>query len=160
MLMAAYSRATSPTATSSLRGALSPSSTSPVEGRRMERRVRLYVGQVYEDRDKSFIPGYVRTICEYDAAYAAAKRVLDEGGSPIVLMDGSLYIGRFPYAMREYRHHPELLVRLLRVHITAAHARPGQRVPPRRRRQGLLRLLPLHGVAQGRGHPGGARKPC
>jgi hypothetical protein len=81
----------------------------PGEGRRMERRVRLYVGQVYEDRDKSFIPGYVRTICEYDAAYAAAKRVLDEGGSPIVLMDGSLYIGRFPYAVREYRHHPELL---------------------------------------------------
>ena len=82
----------------------------PGEGRRMERRVRLYVGQVYEDRDKSFIPGYVRTICEYDAAYGAAKRVLDEGGSPIVLMDGSLYIGRFPYAIREYRHHPELLV--------------------------------------------------
>jgi hypothetical protein len=82
----------------------------PGEGRRMERRVRLYVGQVYDDRDKSFIPGYVRTICEYDAAYGAAKRVLEEGGSPIVLMDGSLYIGRFPYAIREYRHHPELLV--------------------------------------------------
>jgi hypothetical protein len=81
----------------------------PGEGRRMERRVRLYVGQVYEDRDKSFIPGYVRTICEYDAAYAAANRVLDEGGAPIVLMDGSLYIGRLPYAIREYRHHPELL---------------------------------------------------
>ncbi|MCX6648034.1 MAG: DNA double-strand break repair nuclease NurA [Candidatus Bathyarchaeota archaeon] len=82
----------------------------PGEGRRMERKVRIYVGQVYEDRDKSFIPGYVRTICEYDAAYAAAKKVLDEGGSPVVLMDGSLYIGRFPYAVREYRHHPELLV--------------------------------------------------
>ena len=81
----------------------------PGEGRRMERRVRLYVGQVYEDRDKSIIPGYVRTICEYDAAYAAAKRVLEEGGSPVVLMDGSLYLGRFPYAVREYRHHPELL---------------------------------------------------
>lgn len=82
----------------------------PGEGRRMERKVRIYVGQVFEDRDKGFIPGYVRTICEYDAAYAAARRVLDEGGSPIVLMDGSLYIGRFPYAVREYRHHPELLV--------------------------------------------------
>lgn len=82
----------------------------PGEGRRMERKVRLYVGQVYEDRDKGFIPGYVRTICEYDAAYAAAKRVLDEGGQPVVLMDGSLYIGRFPYAVREYRHHPELLI--------------------------------------------------
>ncbi len=82
----------------------------PGEGRRMERKVRLYVGQVYEDRDKGFIPGYVRTICEYDAAYAAARRVLDEGGSPVVLMDGSLYIGRFPYAVREYRHHPELLI--------------------------------------------------
>ena len=82
----------------------------PGEGRRMERKVRLYVGQVYEDRDKGFIPGYVRTICEYDAAYAAAKKVLDEGGQPVVLMDGSLYIGRFPYAIREYRHHPELLI--------------------------------------------------
>ncbi len=82
----------------------------PGEGRRMERRVRIYVGQVYEDRDKSFIPGYVRIICEYGAAYAAARKVLDEGGSPVVLMDGSLYIGRFPYAVREYRHHPELLV--------------------------------------------------
>jgi len=82
----------------------------PGEGRRMERKVRLYVGQVFEDRDKGFIPGYVRTICEYDAAYAAARKVLDEGGQPIVLMDGSLYIGRFPYAVREYRHHPELLV--------------------------------------------------
>ncbi|MCX6655262.1 MAG: hypothetical protein NTY03_09100, partial [Candidatus Bathyarchaeota archaeon] len=28
------------------------------EGRRMERRVRLYVDQVYEDRDKGIIPGY------------------------------------------------------------------------------------------------------
>jgi hypothetical protein len=82
----------------------------PGEGRRMERKVRLYVGQVYEDRDKGFIPGYVRTICEYDAAYAAARKVLDEGGQPVVLMDGSLYIGRFPYAVREYRHHPELLI--------------------------------------------------
>jgi hypothetical protein len=82
----------------------------PGEGRRMERKVRIYVGQVYEDRDKGFIPGYVRTICEYDAAYAAARKVLDEGGQPVVLMDGSLYIGRFPYAVREYRHHPELLI--------------------------------------------------
>lgn len=82
----------------------------PGEGRRMERKVRLYVGQVFEDRDKGFIPGYVRTICEYDAAYAAARKVLDEGGQPVVLMDGSLYIGRFPYAVREYRHHPELLI--------------------------------------------------
>ena len=82
----------------------------PGEGRCMERRVRIYVGQVYEDRDKSFIPGYVRIICEYGAAYAAARKVLDEGGSPVVLMDGSLYIGRFPYAIREYRHHPELLI--------------------------------------------------
>ena len=82
----------------------------PGEGRRMERKVRLYVGQVFEERDKGFIPGYVRMICEYDAAYAAARKVLDEGGQPVVLMDGSLYIGRFPYAVREYRHHPELLI--------------------------------------------------
>jgi hypothetical protein len=85
----------------------------PGEGQRMEKRVRLYVGQVYEDRDKGIIPGYVRTICEYEAAYAAAKRVLDEGGQPVVLMDGSLYIGRFPYAIREYRHHPELIIDFL-----------------------------------------------
>ncbi len=85
----------------------------PGEGQRMERRVRLYVGQVFEDRDKGIIPGYVRTICEYEAAYAAARRVLDEGGQPIVLMDGSLYIGRFPYAIREYRHHPELIIDFL-----------------------------------------------
>ena len=82
----------------------------PGEGRRMERKVRLYVGQVFEERDKGFIPGYVHMICEYDAAYAAARKVLDEGGQPVVLMDGSLYIGRFPYAVREYRHHPELLI--------------------------------------------------
>ncbi len=85
----------------------------PGEGQRMEKRVRLYVGQVYEDRDKGVIPGYVRTICEYEAAYAAAKRVLEEGWQPIVLMDGSLYIGRFPYAIREYRHHPELIIDFL-----------------------------------------------
>lgn len=85
----------------------------PGEGRRMERRVKIYVGQVYEERDKGIIPGYVRTICEYEAAYAAAKKVLDEGGEPVVLMDGSLYLGRFPYAIREYRHHPELIIDLL-----------------------------------------------
>jgi hypothetical protein len=28
-------------------------------------------------------------------------------------MDGSLYLGRFPYATREYRHHPTLIVDLL-----------------------------------------------
>ncbi len=85
----------------------------PGEGRRMERRVKIYVGQVYEERDKGIIPSYVRTICEYEAAYAAARKVLDEGGQPIVLMDGSLYLGRFPYAIREYRHHPELIIDLL-----------------------------------------------
>ncbi len=85
----------------------------PSEGRRMERRVKIYVGQVYEERDKGIIPSYVRTICEYEAAYAAARKVLDEGGQPVVLMDGSLYLGRFPYAIREYRHHPELIIDLL-----------------------------------------------
>ena len=85
----------------------------PGEGRRMERRVKIFVGQVYEERDKGIIPSYVRTICEYEAAYAAAKKVLNEGRQPIVLMDGSLYLGRFPYAIREYRHHPGLIIDLL-----------------------------------------------
>lgn len=78
----------------------------------MEKTVKIHVDQVFDQRDRGFIPGYVRMISEYDAAYNAAKRVLDDGGSPVVVMDGALYFSRFPYAMREYQHHGELLAEL------------------------------------------------
>ena len=84
----------------------------PGRDRTVEKRVKIHVQEVYDDRDRGFIPGYVRMIAEYDAARAAAERVLEEGLRPIVLMDGSLYFARFPYAIREYVHHPELLVEL------------------------------------------------
>lgn len=84
----------------------------PGSDRGLEKRVKLYVGQVYDDRDRGFIPGYIRTICEYDVAYNAAKKVLHDGEKPLVLMDGSLYLSRFPYAIREYMHHTELLAEL------------------------------------------------
>jgi len=84
----------------------------PGKDREIERKVKIYVDKVYDTRDKGFIPSYVRTICEYDAAYSAALKVIEKGGNPIVLMDGSLYFSRFPYAIREYRHHPILLKQL------------------------------------------------
>jgi hypothetical protein len=84
----------------------------PGRDRTAEKRVKIHVQEVYDDRDRGFIPGYVRMIAEYDAARAAAERVLEEGLRPIVLMDGSLYFARFPYAIREYVHHPELLAEL------------------------------------------------
>ena len=74
--------------------------------------VKIYVGEVFDDRDRGFIPGYVRMITEYRVAHQAASRVLEQGGLPVVLMDGSLYFGRFPYAVREYLHHGELLTEL------------------------------------------------
>jgi len=82
------------------------------EGRSIVKRVKLFAGEVYDNRDRGFIPGYVRMIAEYDAARLAAEKVLDEGGKPLVLMDGSLYLARFPYAIREYRNHPDLLADL------------------------------------------------
>jgi hypothetical protein len=84
----------------------------PGRDRMTEKRVKIHVQEVYDDRDRGFIPGYVRMIAEYDAARAAAERVLDEGGRPVVLLDGSLYFSRFPYAIREYTHHPGLLAEL------------------------------------------------
>ncbi len=84
----------------------------PGRDRTAEKRVKIHVQEVYDDRDRGFIPGYVRMIAEYDAARAAAERVLEEGLRPIVLLDGSLYFARFPYAIREYVHHPELLAEL------------------------------------------------
>jgi len=81
----------------------------PGRDRAVEKRVKIHVQEVYDDRDRGFIPGYVRMIAEYDAATKAAQRVLEEGGKPLVVLDGSLYLARFPYATREYSHHPELL---------------------------------------------------
>lgn len=82
------------------------------QDRMLEKKVKIYIDKVYDNRDKGFIPSYVRTICEYQAAYSAAMHVIEEGGNPIVLLDGSLYFSRFPYAVREYRHHPDLLKEL------------------------------------------------
>jgi len=92
----------------------------PEEGRTIVKRVKIYVEEVYDDRDRSFIPSYVRMVAEYDAARAAAERVLEVGGRPLVLLDGSLYFSRFPYAIREYQHHPELLADLFNS-IAALH---------------------------------------
>jgi len=86
---------------------------SPGEGRRLTKRVKIQIQEVYDNRDRGFIPGYVRMISEYRAAAGAAREVLDRGLKPVVLMDGSLYLGRFPYATREYSHHPALIVELL-----------------------------------------------
>lgn len=82
------------------------------EGRNIVKRVKLFAGDVYDNRDRGFIPGYVRMIAEYDAARLAAEKVLAEGGKPLILMDGSLYLARFPYAIREYRNHSDLLADL------------------------------------------------
>ena len=85
---------------------------SPGKGTAMERRVKIHIMKVYDDRDRGIIPGYVRLIAEYDVARAAAETVLEKGGRPLVLLDGSLYLSRFPYAIREYMNHPELLTEL------------------------------------------------
>jgi len=92
----------------------------PGRDRAIEKRVKIYVEEVYDERDRGFIPGYVRMISEYDVARAAAERVLGEGAQPLVLLDGSLYFSRFPYAIREYQHHPELLAELF-TSIAALH---------------------------------------
>ena len=86
---------------------------SPGEGRRLTKAVKIHIQEVYDNRDRGFIPGYARMISEYKAAAGAAREVLARGLKPVVLMDGSLYLGRFPYATREYRHHPTLIVELL-----------------------------------------------
>ena len=80
--------------------------------RELVKDVKIHVDKVYDQRDRGFIPGYVRMIAEYRAAIKAAKRVLESGQTPYVLMDGSLYFSRFPYAAREYMHHGELLAEL------------------------------------------------
>jgi len=89
-------------------------------GIRIKKRVKIHLGRVFDNRDKSYIPGYVRLVAEYSAARDAAEEVLKGGGIPLVLMDGSLYLSRFPYAEREYVSHPELLAELFES-ITALH---------------------------------------
>jgi len=84
----------------------------PGEDRWMEKDVKIHVDEVFDQRDRGFIPGYTRMITEYRAAYKAAMSVLEKGGLPVVLMDGALYFGRFPYATREYIHHGGLLAEL------------------------------------------------
>jgi hypothetical protein len=86
---------------------------TPGEGRRLTKSVKIHIQETYDNRDRGFIPGYARMITEYRAAAGAAREVLDRGLKPVVLMDGSLYMGRFPYATREYRHHPTLIIELL-----------------------------------------------
>ncbi|MBQ03432.1 hypothetical protein CL673_01795 [Candidatus Bathyarchaeota archaeon] len=86
---------------------------APGDGRRLTKRVKIQIQEVYDNRDRGFIPGYARTISEYKAAAGAAREALDRGLKPVVLMDGSLYMGRFPYATREYHHHPSLIIELL-----------------------------------------------
>jgi hypothetical protein len=86
---------------------------APGEGRRLTKSVKIHIQEVYDNRDRGFIPSYARLISEYRAATIAAREVLDRGLKPVVLMDGSLYLGRFPYATREYRHHPTLITELL-----------------------------------------------
>jgi len=80
--------------------------------RHIKKSVKIHLGRVFDDRDKGYIPSYVRLIAEYSAARTAAEDVVRGGGLPLVLLDGSLYLSRFPYAEREYLSHPELLAEL------------------------------------------------
>lgn len=89
-------------------------------GHSIRKNVKIHFGRVFDDRDKGYIPSYVRLIAEYRAARDAANEVLESGGMPLVLMDGSLYISRFPYAEREYLSHPDLLAELFES-IVALH---------------------------------------
>ena len=78
----------------------------------VDKSVKIHIKEVYDERDRGIIPSYARTIAEYRAAATAAQRALDEGLKPLILMDGSLHLARFPYATREYSHHPRLLTEL------------------------------------------------
>jgi len=80
-------------------------------GPEIVKRVKIRAVRVFGG-DRTYIPSYVRMIAEHEAARAAAERVLSEGSIPLVLMDGSLYLGRFPYAEREYLSHAQLLAEL------------------------------------------------
>ena len=78
----------------------------------VDKSVKIYIQEVHDERDRGLIPSYARTIAEYQATTAAARKALDEGLRPLILMDGSLHLARFPYATREYSHHPHLLTEL------------------------------------------------
>jgi len=82
------------------------------EALRVRKRVKIHIGRIFDDRDRAYIPSYVRLIAEYGVASEAAEEVVEAGGRPLVLMDGSLYLSRFPYAEREYLSHPRLLAEL------------------------------------------------
>jgi hypothetical protein len=81
----------------------------PGQGRNLTKKVKIHIQETHDNRDRAFIPGYARTIAEYTAATQAAQHALDQNLKPTVLLDGSLYLARFPYAIREYRHHPTLI---------------------------------------------------
>jgi hypothetical protein len=85
----------------------------PGQGRNLTKKVKIHIQETHDNRDRAFIPSYARTISEYTAATQAAQKALVQGLKPTVLLDGSLYLARFPYAIREYRHHPQLLQELL-----------------------------------------------
>lgn len=81
----------------------------PGQPPQLTKTVKIHVQDVYDNRDRGNIPSYARTIAEYRAAHQAARKALEQGLSPLVVLDGSLYLARFPYAVREYTHHPGLL---------------------------------------------------
>ena len=85
------------------------------------KRVKLYIGEAYEEADREAITRYVRMIAEYSAAHEAAQRVLERGERPLLLMDGSLRPMGIPRRLGEYIHHPELLVELLEA-IASLHS--------------------------------------
>lgn len=85
----------------------------PSQSRTLIKKVKIHIQETHDNRDRSFIPEYTRTIAEYQAATQAAKWALNQNLRPTVLLDGSLYIPRFPYAIREYCHHPQLLQEFL-----------------------------------------------
>jgi hypothetical protein len=85
---------------------------TPGQQPRLTKTVKIHVQDVYDNRDRVNIPSYARTIAEYRAATQAAEEALQRGLTPLVVLDGSLYMARFPYAVREYIHHPGLLAEL------------------------------------------------
>jgi len=81
-------------------------------GQEIVKRVKIYSGELFDDRDRYNILNYVRLISEYEAARKASEQVLKEGEKSLVLMDGSLYFPCFHYAIRDYQHHPILMAEL------------------------------------------------
>jgi hypothetical protein len=82
----------------------------PNQPRKIEKKVKIYIQDIYDNRDRGFVPSYVRMIAEYKVAISAARKVLEKGLKPLVLLDGSLFLSRFPYAIREYYNHSQILV--------------------------------------------------